>query len=138
MAETFCSCSHRASVEEARLGDADATRTFLRVTSNPPQMARATRSAAQVDEGKALDNAPAFRKGGTRKRKRTSNADSLEQPATKQQRTSESQEPPDVASEHLDTKTSTGTLGAGDVPIEYGDAEKILLVLESYVSDIIC
>lgn len=94
-------------------------------------MARATRSAAQLDKDNAQHTAPAPRKGGNKKRKRTSNADSLEQPATKQQRTSESQDPPDVASEHPDIETPAETPGAGDVPIDSGDAEKILLVLES-------
>lgn len=101
----------------------------LSVSSTSSQMARATRSAAQPDKDKAQDTAPTPRKGGNKKRKRISNADSSEQPATKQQRTSESQEPPDVAPEHPDTET----LGAGDVPIDSGDAEKILLVLESCV-----
>ncbi|TFY70074.1 hypothetical protein EVJ58_g50 [Rhodofomes roseus] len=93
-------------------------------------MARATRSAGQPDKDKAQDTAPAPRKGGSKKRKRTSNADNGEQPATKQQRTSESQEPPELASEQLDTEP-TDALGSGDVPIDSADAENILLVLES-------
>lgn len=100
-------------------------------------MARATRSAAQPDNDNTHDTAPPTRKGGNKKRKRISNADSSEQPATKQQRTSESQEPLDVAQEHPETETPTETLGAGDVPIDSADAEKILLVLESCVSRIL-
>ncbi|KAH9921446.1 uncharacterized protein B0H18DRAFT_1021115 [Fomitopsis serialis] len=73
-------------------------------------MARATRSAGQ-------DTAPAPRKGGSKKRKRISNADTGEQPATKQQRTSESQEPPEIPSEQPDTDTPTDALGSGDVPL---------------------
>ena len=99
-------------------------------------MARATRSAAHPNKDDAQDAAPAPRKGGNKKRKRTSNADSLEQPATKQQRMSESQEPPEVPPEQLDTERSTETLGAGDAPLDSGDAAKILLVLESCVPGI--
>lgn len=97
-------------------------------------MARATRSAGQPEKEKAKDTATAPRKAGNKKRKRTSNADSGEQPATKQQRTSESQEPPDIPSEHTETDQPTDTPGSGDVPIDPADAAKILLVLESCVS----
>ncbi|KZT67608.1 hypothetical protein DAEQUDRAFT_693764 [Daedalea quercina L-15889] len=95
-------------------------------------MARATRSAGQPDKDIAQDTAPAPRKGGSKKRKRTSNADGGEQPATKQQRTSESQEPQDIIpSEQPEGDKPPDTLTSGDVPTDPADAEKILLVLES-------
>lgn len=103
----------------------------LSVSSTTRTMARATRSAGQPDKDKGQDTAPAPRKGGSKKRKRISNPDTGEQPATKQQRTSESQEPPEIPSEQPDTDTPTDALGSGDVPVDSADAEKILLVLES-------
>ncbi|CCL98399.1 uncharacterized protein FIBRA_00394 [Fibroporia radiculosa] len=88
-------------------------------------MARATRSSA--DKGKQQDAAPTIRKAGSKKRKRNSTAEHDEQPAAKQARTDDSQEPEEQ--QPTDTKVPD-LLGSGDVPIDPSDAQKVLDVLE--------
>ncbi|KAL6300249.1 hypothetical protein BKA93DRAFT_740856 [Sparassis latifolia] len=93
-------------------------------------MARATRSTAQLEKDKPADVGPPARKTGSKKRKRTSLADSGDQPAAKQVRTDIKEEGSQEPEEHPPNAKPVQLPGSGDVPIEPSDAEKILDVLE--------
>ncbi|KAA1468381.1 hypothetical protein DENSPDRAFT_869651 [Dentipellis sp. KUC8613] len=100
-------------------------------------MARATRSAKHQEEvtkdkpadAPALTPARAATKG-SKKRKRTSVADPDEQPLAKQQRNDDAVK--EEAGEHADLQeqTTADVKGAGDVPINSEDAQRILDILE--------
>ncbi|THH01522.1 hypothetical protein EW026_g1198 [Hermanssonia centrifuga] len=96
-------------------------------------MARATRSSTTHEKEKPLDPTPTARKGGSKKRKRNSIADHSEQPAAKQVRTEDGikEEPSVEPEEHQEVEPIQPELpSSGDVPIQPGDAIKILEVLE--------
>lgn len=100
-------------------------------------MARATRSATQQETDSASSSVPPTRpKAGSKKRKRQSLADSDGQPNAKQARSDSSikeegsQEPEGELEQQDDEAKPTILQGAGDVPINSDDAQKILDILE--------
>lgn len=113
--------------------------TFHIQPLSSPNMARATRSSATQDKDKPHDPPQAQRKNA-KKRKRTSIADSSEQPALKQPRTDDDikeedeQKPLDTFSHHI---LEINLPSTGDVPIQPEDAEKILQVLSVCVPSVV-
>lgn len=103
-------------------------------------MTRATRSSAQSQElDKQTELAANTLRGkvATKKRKRTSIAETDEQPASKQLRSGDVSIKEEVGSHELEEVPEADKLAdlpnAGDVPIHTGDAEKILDILEMCV-----
>ncbi|KAM5532753.1 hypothetical protein V8D89_013550 [Ganoderma adspersum] len=94
-------------------------------------MARATRSTTNHEKDKpaAADSPPASRKGASKKRKRTSNADADDTLPVKHPRTDSNEDAsPDPED---DTEKKQGDLpSSGDVPIQNVDAADILDVLQ--------
>lgn len=100
-------------------------------------MARATRSSAQQAQ-ETSDSATASRgKATSKKRKRTSIAENSDQPAAKQLRSADVSVKEEGGSQEPDGISSMDKLpelqNAGDVPINDGDAQKILDILEMCV-----
>lgn len=96
-------------------------------------MARATRSTTTQEKDKTSEPAQTSRKGGSKKRKRTSVADGAEQPVSKQLRADDEikEETSPDPEEPLPAGTTQPELpSSGDVPIHPEDAEKILEILE--------
>ena len=99
-------------------------------------MTRATRSSATQEKEKHVETPPAPKKTASKKRKRTSAADTSEQPVNKLARTKDgikeeaSQEPEE---QPLEAISKPELQSSGDVPILPEDAEQILEVLEMCV-----
>ena len=99
-------------------------------------MARATRSSTTQEKEKHAEPAQAPpRKGAGRKRKRTSVTDGPDQPAPKQSRVDddvkEEEASPGVEDPPQAVEATQPELpSSGDVPIQQGDADKILEILE--------
>lgn len=105
-------------------------------------MARATRSSAQqVQEAEKQSsdppNATPRGKAASKKRKRTSIAENDEQPAAKQSRSADPTIKEEGESHEPEDTVGMGSLlelpNAGDVPIDAGDAQKVLDILETFV-----
>ena len=97
-------------------------------------MARTTRSTIAQEKDKPQDSPPQTRKGQNKKRKRTSNANEAEQPATKVTRTEDAvkeEDPQEVEEIQVEGVSEPEPPSSGDVPILDEDAEKILEVLET-------
>ena len=96
-------------------------------------MARTTRSTTTQEKEKTIEPVHTARKGGNKKRKRNSVADSADQPAAKQSRVDEDvkEEGSQVSEEQQPAEITQPELpSSGDVPIPAEDAEKILEILE--------
>ena len=93
-------------------------------------MARATRSTTTHEKDKTQDQPQTSRKGASKKRKRNSNAENEESPATKHPRTDIKEEGSPDSEEHLEDRKEVELPSSGDVPLQDADAANILEVLE--------
>ena len=94
-------------------------------------MARATRSSAHHDPDSKPSHPPLSpRKAPSKKRKRNSNAENEESPATKHPRTDIKEEGSPDSEEHLEDRKEVELPSSGDVPLQDADAANILEVLE--------
>ena len=96
-------------------------------------MARATRSTTNHEKDKPADSPPASRKGASKKRKRTSNADTDDTLPVKHPRT-DSNEDASPDPEDLSENKQGDLPSSGDVPIQSEDATDILDVLQLCVT----
>ena len=101
-------------------------------------MARATRSSAQqVQETDKQSDSGSRGKAASKKRKRTSIAENNDQPAANQLRSGDVSIKEEGGSQEPEGISSVDKLpelqNAGDVPIDDGDAQKILDILEMCV-----
>lgn len=105
-------------------------------------MARATRSTVAQEKDKQGDNSSSASRGkaASKKRKRSSIAENDDQPATKQLRSGDVTIKEEAASQEPEDKLRQVVLPqlqiTGDVPIDAGDAQKILDILEMCVPSI--
>lgn len=93
-------------------------------------MARATRSTTTHEKDKPADSPPASRKGASKKRKRTSNADNDDTLPVKHPRTDSKDDTSPGPEEGHTEKKPDELPSSGDVPIQSADATDILDVLE--------
>lgn len=98
-------------------------------------MTRATRSSTTHEKEKAVETPPAPRRAAAKKRKRTSIADTSEQPVNKHARTQDGikvEGSQDAEEQPVEAVSKPELPSSGDVPIRSEDAEQILEVLEMY------